>query len=134
MCQAAPAEVLKWKDKDGQVHYGELPPLGAKAESKSPPPPPSANPNQDALNKSLSDSQKPLSPQEQKIAAATADFAAKREAACKQAQERLTYLTNSTPRRLASKDEATGQMSRMTEETFNSQVAEAEDRIKNNCE
>ena len=44
--QSASADVYRWTDEKGQVHFGERPPTGIEGESVKPPPPP-------ALSKSL---------------------------------------------------------------------------------
>jgi hypothetical protein len=48
---ATHAQVYRWVDEQGKVHYGERPPSGAKAtpvETKPAGPPAAANPNADA--------------------------------------------------------------------------------------
>ena len=129
---AAHAQMYKWKDQYGQIHFTQLPPKDAKAEIISGPPPPSLNPNQDALNKSLGDAQK-ASPEKQKSAEVAAQQQAQRQENCRQAIERVAYLDAHTPRRLATKDES-GNVSRMSDEEFARQRAAEQDRIKQNCD
>ena len=42
----ASAEIYKWKDKDGKLHFSDIPPTGvhAKPVGKTPAPPPAAEP------------------------------------------------------------------------------------------
>ena len=44
ICQPVFADVYRWTDDNGQVHFGERPPAGAKSESVKPPPPPALSP------------------------------------------------------------------------------------------
>ena len=129
---AAFAQMYKWKDQYGQVHFSQVPPKDAKAELIGAPPPPSSNPNQDTLNKSLSDTQK-AEPEKQKAAEAAAQQQARRQESCRQAIERVAYLDAHTPRRLATTDEK-GNVSRMSEEEFARQRAAEQDKFKQNCD
>jgi hypothetical protein len=126
------AQAYKWKDRNGQVHYSQVPPKDVQAEVVAPPPPPSSNPNQESLNKSMTDAQK-AAPEKQQAADAAAQVAQQRQAACKDAITRLAYLDAHTPRRLATKD-AQGNVSRMTDEEFARQRTAEQDKIKQNCD
>lgn len=41
----ASAEIYRWTDANGQVHFGERPPADVQAESVKPPPPPALSPD-----------------------------------------------------------------------------------------
>jgi hypothetical protein len=130
---AAQAQMYKWKDERGQVHFTQVPPSGGqKYELIGPPPPPTAAPNQEALNQSLEEARK-AAPEQQKAAEQAAQRQAQRQETCRQALERIAYLDARTPRRLGVKD-ADGQTSRMTDEEFQRQRGAEEERVKQNCD
>lgn len=112
----AAAQVYRWVDDRGQVHYSQVPPAGKKAEPVGPAKEPQAAPNQEALNQSLKDANEAAPKQKEQ-----ADKAAQNQAAleqhCKQAREQLAYLDSKTAQRLATTDEK-GNVTRVTEDEF----------------
>jgi len=128
---AAAAQVYRWVDESGRVHYTQTPPKTGKYDIMGPATPPSAAPNQDSLQKSLQEGQKGAAEQ-QKQAEKVAQEQAARQQRCSQAMERLAYLEANTARRLASKDEK-GEPVRLTDEEYDKRVAEAQQAIKENC-
>ena len=88
---AASAQIYKWVDERGQVHYGEKPPAGAKPSTVKPP---SAQPNapargEDLQSKEVEFRQRQIDRQvdEEK----QAREAANRNALCNNAKERLAF-------------------------------------------
>jgi hypothetical protein len=127
------AQMYKWKDANGQVHFTQTPPkAGVAYEAIGPAPPPAAAPNQDALNQQLQRAQKDA-PKQAETAAQAEQAAAQRQEACRKALERIAYLDARGQRRLATTDEK-GQATRFTAEEFNRQRAAEEEIVRKNCE
>jgi hypothetical protein len=125
------AQAYKWKDENGQIHFSQLPPKGIESEMVGGAPPPLSNPNQEELDKALTDAQK-AAPDREKAAADLAAQQAKRQETCRASIERLAYLDAHTPRRLATTDES-GKAARMSDEEFTRQRAAEQDKINQNC-
>jgi hypothetical protein len=90
---AAHAEIYKWKDADGMMHYSDQPPKGNKAEvlkTKDLPVSSMSGPRRDASAAS-NVAIKASAP----IAASAVVKSEKDEKACKEAMARLTYLQGS---------------------------------------
>lgn len=127
----ASAEMYRWVDKDGLVHYTQTPPAGFDAKAIAPAPPPSANPGVESIRKF-----------DQSAVKAAGDSAKKQddaerlrveqEAACKQAQERIAFLETRAPYRVAKKDEE-GNISRMTPEDYDKSLGIAHEVASKNC-
>jgi len=86
---AALAQVFKWVDENGRVHYGEKPPAGAKASAVKPP---AATPNTPAMPQDLQSQEHEFRGRQirkREDEAREAKDAANREAMCKYARERL---------------------------------------------
>jgi hypothetical protein len=128
----ATAQMYKWKDEQGRMHFTQVPPkAGIPFETLGAPPPPAEAPNQESLNKSLDDSRK-AAPEQQKAADQASEREAQRQQACARAMERLAYLDARTARRLATKD-AAGNVTRMDDAEFQRQRTTAQDEINKNC-
>jgi hypothetical protein len=132
VASAGLAQTYKWTDENGQVHYTQVPPKTGKYENIGPAAPPASAPNQDALNKSLTDAQK-AAPEQQKAAALEEQRRVQRQENCRAAIERLAYLDAQTPRRLGAKDEQ-GNVTRMTEQEFQKRRTAEDEKIKQNCD
>ncbi len=130
---AAAAEVYRWVDRDGVVHYTQSPPPTGDYKSlrENAVPPPTANPQAEAMKKFLDDSAKAETAQQK---ARTEAATKKAEAAqkCSKARERLTFLTERSPHRLAVKNED-GSISRMPAEEWEKRRAEAQKQIDASC-
>jgi hypothetical protein len=127
------AQTYKWVDAQGQTHYTQVPPKDAPYETIDPATPPASSPNQDALNQSLSEALKGA-PEQEKAAQAAAEKQAKREADCRAALDRITYLDARTPRRLATTNKETGEVTRMSDEEFQRLRAAEQEKAAKNCE
>lgn len=89
------AQMYKWTDDKGVVHYSQTKPPQSAAEVVSPKaPPPTASPNQDGLKKFVDGAAK-QGAQAQKERAARADELALRKERCDRARSRVAYLTGS---------------------------------------
>jgi hypothetical protein len=127
----AAAQVYRWVDDKGQVHYSQVPPPGRDAQPIGPPPPPAASPNQDSLNKSLADD-KAAQPERQAEAARLAQVQAEREAQCRQAREQIAILDANPPIRMTTTDDK-GNVSRVTEEQHRARRAELQKLADDRC-
>lgn len=112
----AAAQVYRWVDDRGQVHYSQVPPPGRDVQPVGPAPPPQAAPNQDNLNQSLKDANE-AAPKNQAEADRLARNQANVDDYCKQLRDQLAYLDEKTARRLGATDEK-GNVTRVTEEEF----------------
>ena len=86
---AASAQVYKWVDENGRVHYGEKPPPGSKSSALKPP---TVAPNAPAQPQNLQSQELDFRGRQMKQKedeAEQARSAAKREANCNYAKERL---------------------------------------------
>lgn len=128
---AVAAQVYRWVDDKGQVHYTQTPPPGKNAEAVAPPLPPSAAPNQEALDQSLEAGRK-AEPEKRAEAERAAQAQSQLEQQCRQAREQLAYMDEKTARRLGTTDEQ-GNVSRVTEEQFQARRAELQRVISERC-
>ncbi|MCI0749902.1 MAG: DUF4124 domain-containing protein, partial [Nevskiales bacterium] len=110
------AQIYRWVDGKGQVHYTQTPPKDRSYEQVGPAPPPGTAPNQASLNEALGSALEE-EPKLKATAEQEARYQAQRQEMCRQAVERLAYLDASTARRLGSTDDQ-GAPARMTEEEF----------------
>jgi hypothetical protein len=127
----ATAQVYRWVDDRGQVHYSQVPPPGREARPIGPPPPPQAAPNQDSLNQSLKDAAD-AAPQKKAEADRLAQTQANLEEYCRQLREQLAYLDAKTARRLGTTDEQ-GNVARVTEEQFQQRRNELLQKLGESC-
>jgi hypothetical protein len=127
----AMAEVYRWVDDRGQVHYSQVPPTGRAAQPVGPPPPPQAAPNQDNLNQSLKDANE-AAPKNKAEADRLAQNQANVEEYCKQLRSQLAYLDEKTARRLGATDDQ-GNVARVTEEEFQQRRNEILKNLTERC-
>lgn len=86
----ASAQIYKWVDEKGQVHYGEKPPAGAKPSTVKPPPQSNAPAKgEDIQAKEIEFRQRRV--ERQIDAEKQAREAAHRKALCENAKERLVF-------------------------------------------
>lgn len=133
MSAAAPGQTYRWVDEQGQTHYTQVAPTGRTYDLIGAAPPPAQAPNQDTLNESLAEAIK-ATPEQEKAAAAAAQQEAQRQADCRAALERIAYLDARTPRRLATTDPATGQVSRMSDQEFTRLRTLEQEKAAKNCD
>jgi hypothetical protein len=91
---AALAQQYKWRDENGRVRYGDVPPPGANATRLRPPPGPSSAPasksfkdREEEFRKRQVDAEKARDKQEQ-----TAENAAAKREGCQRAQEYIRTI------------------------------------------
>ncbi|HUP92159.1 MAG TPA: DUF4124 domain-containing protein [Solimonas sp.] len=126
----AQAEMYRWTDAKGTVHYSQSPPPQGKYAAVTPKaPPPTASPNMDALRKTLDESApKPAKPTQ----TASTTEGAQRQQLCAQARERLDYLNNHNAHQLATKL-PDGAYERWTDEKYASEKTLAQQQQAKNC-
>ena len=83
------AQIYKWVDETGRVHYGEKPPPESKATTVKPPPARQSAPAQDRDVKAQEVEFRQRQIQKQESEAAQASEAAQRNALCNDARQRL---------------------------------------------
>jgi hypothetical protein len=126
------AQAYKWVDEHGTVHYTQVPPKsGTKYEPARPAPPPMASPNQDALNKSLSQAVKD-EPKKRQEAEKTAAADAKRQQECQGLRDQLAFLESTPPIRVTQTDDA-GNVSRATEEQHQQRRTQLQQALRDRC-
>lgn len=126
---AATAQMYRWVDKDGRVHYTQTPPPGLQAESVRPAPPPSQG--GDGARRYLEESARASAEQAKKQAEEQVKQD-QRTAACNKAQATRNKLQSMPLRRLVEQDDQ-GQVTRMTPDKHAELLAEAEAAIGKNC-
>jgi hypothetical protein len=128
---AAAGEIYRWVDPGGTAHYGEAPPLGAKAERVWPPPPPGPSPNLDAL-RARDEANAKLRADAAVASAKQAVADAAMAERCAAARGQLEYLDSRPASRIA-KAGPDGELQRLTAEEHDARRASAEARIAENC-
>ena len=138
VASAAHAEIYKWTDKDGGVHFSERPPAGSKYEVVNPhyrepqTPPESQQPSGEANGGSSNDQksadqQKLQQQQEQQRKAENEKILQQN---CLTAKSRLEKLQSAARIKLKKPD---GTVVQLTEEERQAQVDEAQAAIKEYC-
>lgn len=129
---AATAQVYRWTDAAGQVHYTQTPPPGQPVATVKQAPPPAASPGVEQM--------KAFNAQAARAAEEKAQADAKRrqdrekaEAACTRARSAISTLESRPPSRIARKDEQ-GQFVRMTPAEHEASLAKARATAEKNCE
>lgn len=122
--QVSAESYYRWKDGNGQVHYGSRPPHGVEAEkiktygsSK----PSNSRSTSSAAESTESDAESDLS----------AQLNAKRAADCKSAKERLSTLRSSSRIRMSQEDGSASKY--LSPEEQAKEIAKSEDFINNAC-
>ncbi|MBI2383969.1 MAG: DUF4124 domain-containing protein [Gammaproteobacteria bacterium] len=129
----ARAEVYRWVDEYGQMHYSQQPPRQGAYDAVRPAPPAAGtSPNLDALRKSVEASDRARARQAEKTAKDAA-VQARRAESCRRARERLAFLESNAPRRFARYDDK-GNPVRFTEEEHARQRSATQEIVKENCD
>jgi hypothetical protein len=132
---AVPAEVYKWVDEEGRIHYGDARPRDGEAEVvPTPPPPPDeevlrANRRLDAFQETERTGDKSRA-QEAKEAARAEREERNREARCRAARQHLHVLGLERP--LYHLDEQ-GNRAYLEDDQRAAEVAEVRKRVKEYC-
>ena len=128
---AASAEVYRWVDAQGQVHYGDQPPADAPFETIPPPLSPAADGAQQALRDyvrtlEVQDAERATEAEQKRR---QEEREADRRAECESSRQRRARLEN--PRRL--EYQADGTARRLTEEERQARILEMEKRLADAC-
>jgi uncharacterized protein DUF4124 len=129
------ADVYKWVDKDGQIHYSQQLPHGQQAELIKAPPPPAIDPAK-AQNKidALVEQQKAdeQASEDKTIQSEKEQERAKQiEANCNAAKQNLKAYQDNPGRR---KMDGQGNVTRPTEEERQQKIKESEQKVKEFCQ
>ncbi len=124
------AQIYKWTDANGQVHFSQTPPADGKFERVHPA---DSSGLSTGLSKFVKESDKANSEEEQ---AHQAEMKKKAESAelCAKARERVSLLEEKGPHRMfMPAASSTAAPARMTDEEFNKRLAEAQKSVSENC-
>lgn len=132
LAAGAQAAMYKWTDAKGVVHYTQTPPPGSTPyEPVKPAPPPSPAPARESAQQFLQKAEAEAARQRQARAEAALKQAQARKD-CDSARQRLAFLQERTPQRLAVKQQ-NGELARMTVEEWEARKAEAQQLIDESC-
>ncbi len=129
----AAAEMYKWVDENGQVHYSQLPPPGAKAETVKPPPKVDTEQAVDELKareKGFDERRKAEAKQAETTVKKEEEAAAKQKN-CEIAKRNLEGM-EAAPQK-SFKTDANGNRVRLTEEERQKEIAEMQKIIARDC-
>ena len=129
------ADVYKWIDEDGQVHYSQQPPPGQQAEMIKAPPPPAIDPAkaQQEID-TLIEQQKAdeLASEDKTIQAGKEQERANQlKANCQAAKRNLKAYQDNPGRRLM---DDKGNVTRPTEEERQQKIRESQQKVKEFCQ
>jgi hypothetical protein len=125
---AASAQIYKWTDADGQVHFSQTPPKIGEYQNVTPLYPVSGSGSQLARHSASASSSGDGDAAQQQALQAKADD----EERCAKARERISFLQEKTAHRLMVTGDD-GQPARMTDEQFNQQLQDAQDAASKYC-
>ncbi|MDB5976276.1 MAG: hypothetical protein JWR07_3036 [Nevskia sp.] len=124
---AASAQIYKWTDANGQVHFSQNPPKEGNFQNVTP---------QGPVSGATSGSAAPAKRRQSASAATTNDTVlqakADNEERCAKARERISFLQEKTAHRLFVTGDD-GQPARMTDDQFDQQLQDAQDAASKYC-
>ena len=130
---AAAAQIYKWTDANGQVHFSQNPPVSGNYQNVTPElPPPTSAPHVDSIRRSAQSYTRQDSEAEKQRSALLKTKADNAER-CAKARERLTFLEERPAHRLY-KTGDDGQPTRLTDEDYQQQVADAKSAASKYCD
>lgn len=124
------AQIYRWTDANGQVHFGQTPPSDGKYERVRPA---DSSGLDTGLAKFVKDADKANSEADK---ARQEEVKKKAESAevCAKARERVSMLEEKGPHRMfVAAASSTAEPARMTEEEYNKRLAEAQKTVTENC-
>ena len=131
----ASADVYKWVDEQGQVHYSQQAPESAPAELIKTPPPPAVDPAQAQREVDALIAQQKAAEQEKQQAQQQAEQQAAQEAKlekqCQDAKDALTAYQNHPGGRFYDEN---GNLQRIKEEERQQKIQELSNNIKQHCQ
>ncbi len=124
LCMAG--QIYKWVDAQGVTHFGAQPPQGQEATSVVTPSVPAGKPPTPPRSDAIGDQQAIDKTVKQQVAEQQAQL----KVFCEQARTNLAQLQNN-PR---IREEIDGEMRRLTDETRQERITEAQKQIAENCQ
>lgn len=124
LCMAG--QIYKWVDAQGVTHFGAQPPQGQEATSVVTPSVPAGKPPTPPRSDAIGDQQAIDKTVKQQVAEQQAQL----KVFCEQARTNLAQLQNN-PR---IREEIDGEMRRLTDETRQERITEAQKQIADNCQ
>ena len=124
LCMAG--QIYKWVDAQGVTHFGAQPPQGQEATSVITPSVPAGKPPTPPRSDAIGDQQAIDKTVKQQVAEQQAQL----KVFCEQARTNLAQLQNN-PR---IREEIDGEMRRLTDETRQERITEAQKQIEQNCQ
>lgn len=124
LCMAG--QIYKWVDAQGVTHFGAQPPQGQEATSVITPSVPAGKPPTPPRSDAIGDQQAIDKTVKQQVAEQQAQL----KVFCEQARTNLAQLQNN-PR---IREEIDGEMRRLTDETRQERITEAQKQIAENCQ
>jgi hypothetical protein len=124
LCMAG--QIYKWVDAQGVTHFGAQPPQGQEATSVVTPSVPAGKPPTLPRSDAIGDQQAI----DKTVKKQVAEQQAQLKVFCEQARTNLAQLQNNTRIR----EEIDGEMRRLTDETRQERITEAQKQIAENCQ
>ncbi|MGF6204609.1 DUF4124 domain-containing protein [Pseudomonas frederiksbergensis] len=124
MCMAG--QIYKWVDAQGVTHFDAQPPQGQQATTVVTPTPPANKPTAPERSNVLGDQQAI----DKTVKKQVAEQQAQLKAFCEQARTNLAQLQNNPRLR----EEVDGEMRRLTDQTRQERMTEAQKQIADNCQ
>ena len=124
LCMAG--QIYKWVDAQGVTHFGAQPPQGQEATSVITPSVPAGKPPTPPRSDAIGDQQAIDKTVKQQVAEQQAQL----KVFCEQARTNLAQLQNNPRLR----EEIDGEMRRLTDETRQERITEAQKQIADNCQ
>lgn len=124
LCMAG--QIYKWVDAQGVTHFGAQPPQGQEATSVITPSVPAGKPPTPPRSDAIGDQQAI----DKTVKKQVAEQQAQLKVFCEQARTNLAQLQNN-PR---IREEIDGEMRRLTDETRQERITEAQKQIAENCQ
>ncbi|MEO6677173.1 MAG: DUF4124 domain-containing protein [Pseudomonas sp.] len=124
LCMAA--QIYKWVDAQGVTHFDAQPPQGQQTTTVIAPSPPVGNPAAPARSNAIGDQQAI----DKTVKKQVAEQQAQLKVFCEQARTNLAQLQNNPRLR----EEIDGEMRRLTDQTRQERMTEAQKQITDNCQ
>jgi hypothetical protein len=126
------ADMFKWTDADGNIQYGQFPPVGVEAERIRQDGIPTGTPGKSPQERlKAMEAEQRQQGEAEKMQAEDAERAALRKQNCATARETRELLSRGGNRRYRLPD---GTVTRLTEEEVAQRIEEAEGQIKEYCD
>jgi hypothetical protein len=131
----AQAQIYKWTDSDGVVHYSQSPPASGQAEIIDAPPPPAIDPvkAQEEIDQLIEQQQKADAIKHGEMQAREKALQQQqiRSQNCEKAKQNLQSYQNNSGRRFV---DAEGNVTRLPEEERQRLIKESQDKVQQYCQ